>query len=101
MIRTVESCAIAFSLCALVTPITRNACIRVGIFDSPGPLKIHQRPIPRLGGIGITLAIVAGCAVGNHFRVGDLSPFLASLAIVWIVGLVDDVRCCRTVSMVE
>lgn len=86
------SCLVAFVTSAVLTPIVRGLCIRFGIFDSPGLLKIHQRPIPRLGGIAITIAVVAGCAAGSHFRLVTLAPFLGSLAIVWIAGVLDDVR---------
>jgi UDP-GlcNAc:undecaprenyl-phosphate/decaprenyl-phosphate GlcNAc-1-phosphate transferase len=86
------SIIVAFGLSAALTPLVRNLCIRFGIFDAPGPLKIHQRPIPRLGGVAILSAIIAGCFFGNHFQLGALIPFFGSVAIVWIAGLVDDVR---------
>lgn len=86
------STIVAFGLSAAFTPLVRNVCMRFGIFDAPGPLKIHQRPIPRLGGIAVVCAFVAGCVFGNGLHMATLAPFLGSVALVWIAGLVDDLR---------
>jgi UDP-N-acetylmuramyl pentapeptide phosphotransferase/UDP-N-acetylglucosamine-1-phosphate transferase len=34
-----------------------------GDFDLSGPQKFHARAVPRIGGLGIVLGVVAGCAV--------------------------------------
>jgi UDP-GlcNAc:undecaprenyl-phosphate GlcNAc-1-phosphate transferase len=82
----------AFSLSVLLTPTVRRTCIRFGVFDKPGPLKIHARPIPRLGGVAIALAILGACVIARSLPTGSAAYFLAALALVWIAGLVDDLR---------
>jgi UDP-GlcNAc:undecaprenyl-phosphate GlcNAc-1-phosphate transferase len=82
----------AFSPSVLLIPAVRRICIRFGIFDQPGPLKIHAQPIPRLGGVAIALAISGACVVARPFPAGSAAYFLAALALVWIAGLIDDLR---------
>jgi UDP-GlcNAc:undecaprenyl-phosphate GlcNAc-1-phosphate transferase len=43
--------ASVFSL--LLTPILRTVSRRVGALDLPGERKVHDQPIPRLGGLSI------------------------------------------------
>jgi UDP-GlcNAc:undecaprenyl-phosphate/decaprenyl-phosphate GlcNAc-1-phosphate transferase len=85
---------IAFALTALLVPLVRRACIRLHVYDAPGPLKIHARPIPRLGGIAIALALAAsaGLAAYEHTGFARVWPFFAALGLIWITGLIDDLR---------
>jgi UDP-GlcNAc:undecaprenyl-phosphate/decaprenyl-phosphate GlcNAc-1-phosphate transferase len=66
-------------------------CTRIGIFDLPGPLKIHTRPVPRLGGVAIACGLTGGLIVGETHS-SEKWPVLAAFAVVWIIGLVDDLR---------
>jgi UDP-GlcNAc:undecaprenyl-phosphate/decaprenyl-phosphate GlcNAc-1-phosphate transferase len=81
--------AVALGCVLAVVPLIRRLCVRREIFDPPGHLKIHGEPIPRLGGVGIALALVAGVAYG--VRSGALY-FAAALGLVWLAGIVDDLR---------
>lgn len=75
---------------------------RLGLVDKPHARKIHSRPTPRVGGIGIFLA--AACMVGpalwaqgllgNGFGHIDrpFAALLAASAAVFMVGLLDDVH---------
>jgi UDP-GlcNAc:undecaprenyl-phosphate/decaprenyl-phosphate GlcNAc-1-phosphate transferase len=40
-----------------LTPFVGRLAVRLGALDQPGPRKIHQRPIPRLGGLAVLAAI--------------------------------------------
>ena len=42
----------------LLTPFAGRFAVLVGAVDMPGPRKVHQRPIPRLGGIAVVASIV-------------------------------------------
>jgi UDP-GlcNAc:undecaprenyl-phosphate GlcNAc-1-phosphate transferase len=51
--------AIAAALISyLLTPWAGRLAVRLGALDQPGPRKIHQRPIPRLGGIAVIASAV-------------------------------------------
>lgn len=80
---------VALALSVVLTPVARAAGLAMGMVDRPGHLKIHQRPIPVLGGIAVVGATFGAYAAGT----GDLpvAPFAAA-AVLLALGLVDDAR---------
>lgn len=104
---------------ALVVPLVIRLSPRIGLVDTPGsdPLKIHERPIPRSGGlaiaVGLALAALAvrpswGWAVGGAGALvlgimddrGGLSPrfrllaelLLATATSILVIGTEDWLR---------
>lgn len=74
----------SFIVTIVCTPAVMALARRTGVLDRPGPLKVHDRPIPYLGG----LAILAGLAVGF----GSTSPpLLLPLGLALALGVADDV----------
>lgn len=43
---------------ALVLPLWRAWCLRIGLVDDPGPRKIHAHPVPLAGGLAIMTGLV-------------------------------------------
>lgn len=86
----------------IVTPIVRGIAHHLGLLDQPGGRKVHEVPIPRLGGVAMAIAI--GVAIGGATLVtGDLGStlglrpnrapaILAGVGLLLVVGIVDDVR---------
>jgi UDP-GlcNAc:undecaprenyl-phosphate GlcNAc-1-phosphate transferase len=78
-------------------PLAERLARRLNALDMPGDLKVHSRPIPRLGGVGIAFSIAASCA-WLPFARGGHPGGLPEFAMVcgWIaftiLGVVDDVR---------
>lgn len=62
---------------------------RLGIVDHPDDhLKPHSgSPVP-LGGVAVLVGAIAGLVVANVLETG----LLASVLVVWLIGLVDDIR---------
>lgn len=83
--------AIALISTLILTPIVRGLCTHYGLYDSMGPLKIHSQAIPRLGGVAITLAIVAGLSCAGHLSQMHGWPFFAGLILIWAAGFADDI----------
>jgi UDP-GlcNAc:undecaprenyl-phosphate/decaprenyl-phosphate GlcNAc-1-phosphate transferase len=90
------------SACAVVllsTPIVNTLGLRSGYVDLPGPRKVHQRPMVRLGGVSIFIGnLVALLLVWNLGGFGVLPPAaelqiwgvtLGGLAF-FLIGLADD-----------
>ena len=50
------ACAAAL-LSYVLTPFAGRLATRIGAVDYPGPRKIHQHPIPRLGGVAVITAV--------------------------------------------
>jgi UDP-GlcNAc:undecaprenyl-phosphate/decaprenyl-phosphate GlcNAc-1-phosphate transferase len=81
-----------FVLVVLLAPIVRRLCVRWRLYDWPGPLKVHTRPIPRLGGVAITLAIIGGVSLSIPFTATGELPLFTAVVLICIVGAIDDVR---------
>jgi UDP-GlcNAc:undecaprenyl-phosphate GlcNAc-1-phosphate transferase len=77
----------------LLVPLVRALSIRFNLYDPPGPLKIHSRPIPRLGGIAIafSLALAIGAVARGPIPRAEWL-LLGALILVWLSGLLDDAR---------
>jgi UDP-GlcNAc:undecaprenyl-phosphate GlcNAc-1-phosphate transferase len=82
--------AISFALVMAALPAVMRVCAKFGLRDSPGPLKIHSRPTPRLGGIAILLAICGGIFLVARSAIDVY--FVSALGLIWAVGIVDDLR---------
>ena len=89
---------VAAALTVLLTPLVRWACLRWGIVPKLRSRDIQSTPIPRLGGIAITIALVMTMLISA--RIPYMSPLFetnAAWAVVvgalamCILGVVDDV----------
>jgi len=100
--------AIAFAIAFVATPLVRNLAVRLHALDAPGGRHGHTRDIPRLGGVGLLVAIVGGLTIAEAFGTGPLT-LLASLgwplswamlglATIFVVGLIDDLRGLRPMT---
>lgn len=93
---------IVSAACGFITiPLIIGYCKRRHIYDQPGERKVHQRAIPRLGGVSflpsmlisslLCIAVLEGAI--NHKEV-TLSlwslMFFASLLIIYVTGILDD-----------
>jgi len=88
-----------FTLTLLATPLVRGLARRAGAMDHPGPRRIHEQPVPTLGGLAMVVATLAVAwlarALPGAARELDVRPLLGlSLASVPLLGLglVDDTR---------
>ena len=95
--------AIAAVLAAALTPAVRVLGRRWGLVDLPGGRKIHTVEVPRIGGVGVTLAAVLSLGVvtalgwASVADVGGWMPALLGVVIVFGVGLRDDLKPVRPV----
>jgi UDP-GlcNAc:undecaprenyl-phosphate GlcNAc-1-phosphate transferase len=94
--------AIACVVGLVVTPIVRHYAYRLELLDMPGGRKVHQIPVPRLGGVAMTLAFAAGVGFAGlvaselgsaaFLRLSLAPAILGGVALLLVVGLVDDIR---------
>lgn len=82
----------AFSLTVLLIPLLIRLPYRWRVLDFPARLKIHVRPISRLGGVAVALAVVSISFLYHPVAARLEWPFFAALALIWAIGLVDDIR---------
>jgi len=73
------------------TPVARFLAPRMGIIDHPEARKIHQRPVPRLGGAAILLTvIVVALVLGERYNFNQFGTILVGATGISFMGLVDD-----------
>jgi UDP-GlcNAc:undecaprenyl-phosphate GlcNAc-1-phosphate transferase len=92
---------VSFFITLLLTPLVRNAFLKYNLVDEPdGGRKLHQRAVPRIGGIPIAIAYVAPYVLlllvsssgSDLFATMPLIvPLILSAGVVFLTGLLDDV----------
>ncbi|MBE3581795.1 MAG: undecaprenyl/decaprenyl-phosphate alpha-N-acetylglucosaminyl 1-phosphate transferase [Thermoanaerobacteraceae bacterium] len=88
---SVWAIALAFSLSVLLTPILRGVAPRIGALDRPDPRKVHNKVMPRLGGVAIFAGFVAAYLAGGMYY-PSFQGLLWGASLILVVGLVDDIR---------
>jgi UDP-GlcNAc:undecaprenyl-phosphate GlcNAc-1-phosphate transferase len=84
----------------LITPLVRRLAARFGAIDRPSDRKVHPKPTPTLGGIGILAGVLVAMAVAYFIpefrRLYRQSLELQGVAlgalVITALGIVDDVR---------
>jgi UDP-GlcNAc:undecaprenyl-phosphate GlcNAc-1-phosphate transferase len=85
-----------------LVPIISRLAKRYRLVDAPGPRKVHETPIPRIGGIALVVSVLAvvlpvlflNNKIGLLFQEVRMQfiVLLAAAAFIFVVGLVDDLR---------
>ena len=83
--------AITFIFVAAITPFIKSVALHVGAVDVPTKRKVHKRPMPRLGGLGIFLGFLFGYMIFGTPSILMNSILIGSFIIV-ITGVIDDIR---------
>ena len=86
----------------LFTPVVRSFARRFGALDLPGGRKVHEKPIPRLGGLSIFVIFHVILIIASQIDFFFFpSNFLKEINFLWLmvassiilgVGCVDDFR---------
>jgi len=89
-------CLIAFVAAVAITYLTgfiiKLLAKKLGIIDQPTPDKLHQQPIPRLGGIAIFLGFALSLILINHYSPLNNQTWIIVLGalVTMVVGTIDD-----------
>ncbi len=85
-----------------VMPLVIRLAHRVGAVDRPGERRIHSGSIPRLGGIGIFVAFLAGLGAstliaGRGGTIGGPADYnwpgvALGMTVIFLAGVYDDLR---------
>ena len=93
---------LAFILAAgtalLVTPGVIFLAKKTGAMDAPDPRKVHKKPIPRIGGIGIYIAFMIAILVIKSYTPlvpevqFELTGLLVGGTLIVLLGIIDDYK---------
>ncbi|HTE66153.1 MAG TPA: MraY family glycosyltransferase [Candidatus Binatia bacterium] len=102
MLPSLAAFAVALVAANLLTPVIRDAAHGAGLLDEPDGRKVHETPIPRLGGVaiaaafylGITAALVVARTAGSPLglETGHLPAILVGAALIAAIGVLDDTQ---------
>src|SRR6202035_4453506 len=93
------SAIVAGLLTNLVVPSVTRLAIAIRAVDHPGERRLHVQPVPRLGGVAIAIGLSFGAGAaavsqwnrwGMHIGRDELLGLALGTAIVFLVGVVDD-----------
>jgi len=89
--KTVGPLLLAFMVTFLGTPLIKRLALRIKAVDKPDPRKIHNRTMPRLGGLAICLGLWAAMLLTQDLSREIIGILLGGLVIV-ALGIVDDIK---------
>lgn len=100
MIKYLFFLSISIALSLLITPLVLLIAKKLNILDLPSERKIHQQPVPLLGGIPIFIAFNLTIFLGILFNFEYLEKFYASKwisifisqLIILGIGIYDDIK---------
>lgn len=78
-----------FVLTLSITPIVKKFALKIGATDKPNERKVHQKLMPRIGGLGIYISFMIGVLV---FPVENKAviPIIIGATLITIIGVLDD-----------
>jgi len=92
---TTTDAVFAFLLAAaiawLLVPVAERLALRVGAIDLPKPRGLHDKPMPRLSGLAILVAVEVAGWIWLPGEGESRSILLGALAIA-AVGVIDDIQ---------
>lgn len=88
------------ALALFLTPLVGRGSTVLGLVDAPGGRKVHAQSVPRLGGVAVVVAAALALAIVPALLAGPrdpeiwtaMRPFVAGGLLIFLVGLVDDIR---------
>lgn len=82
---------VTFLFVAFLMPFIKKVAFHIGALDIPNERKVHKKPMPRLGGLGIYFGFLLG-----YMLFGEPSSVMNSVLIgsfiIIMIGVLDDIK---------
>ncbi len=82
---------VTFLLVTLIMPVIKKIAFHIGAIDIPNERKVHKKPIPRLGGLGIYIGFLIGYLLFFEQNTMMNSILVGSFFVV-LTGIIDDIK---------
>ncbi len=82
---------VGFAASLVLTPLSRQIAMRLGVVDKPNQRKIHLDHKPMMGGLAVYVALATALLLFSPPRhIREFAAVLAGAAVLALLGLVDD-----------
>ncbi|MEK5444537.1 glycosyltransferase family 4 protein [Fredinandcohnia sp. FSL W7-1320] len=88
-IRLIIAFFASFITVLIATPFVIKLAIKIGATDKPNHRKVHQKVMPRLGGLAIFIGVFVGFFASGLYKERMTGIILGALIII-IIGILDD-----------
>ncbi|MBI4744226.1 MAG: undecaprenyl/decaprenyl-phosphate alpha-N-acetylglucosaminyl 1-phosphate transferase [Actinobacteria bacterium] len=79
----------------LITPLVKKIAFKLKVVDFPDERKVHDEPIPSLGGvaifIGFLLGLILAIILFDKFSL-ELAGIILGGTIIFVLGVIDDIK---------
>ena len=82
---------IPFLFVLAIIPFIKKVAIHINALDIPNERKVHTKPIPRLGGLGIYMGFLLGYIIFGTMSI-RMNAILIGSFIIIITGIIDDIK---------
>lgn len=82
---------IPFLFVLAITPFIKKVALHINAMDIPNARKVHKKPIPRLGGLGIYMGFLLGYMLMGSMSLRMNAVLIGSFIIV-VTGIIDDIN---------
>ena len=83
--------AVSFIFVAVIIPFIKKIAFHIGAIDIPNERKVHKKPMPRLGGLGIYAGFLLGYMLFCEHTYMMNSILIGSFILI-ITGIIDDIK---------
>ena len=95
MIENIKNSLIIVCVCliivAFIIPFIKKIALHINALDIPDERKVHTKPIPRLGGLGIFIGFLIGYMIFVKPTV-QMNSILIGSFIILLTGIIDDIK---------
>ena len=82
---------ITFLISVFCVPIIKKIAIHVNAIDVPNERKVHEKNMPRLGGLGIFISFLIGYMLFGEMT-KEMNSILIGSFIIVLTGMIDDIH---------
>lgn len=82
---------VTFFITASFIPVVKKIAEFIGAMDVPNARKVHTKPIPRLGGLGIYAGFLLGYMLFGLHSI-QMNAILIGSFIILVTGIFDDIK---------
>ena len=88
-IRLFVAFSVSLIVAILIAPLVMKFAVKIGATDKPSDRKVHEKIMPRLGGLAIFIGVIAG-----YFSAGlydaKITGIIVGAFIIIVLGILDD-----------